>query len=196
MPDSPEIKRAKAAERLRAWRKNNPEKSKAILKRSAEKTRDARLARSRTPEALAKRKEYRNRPKVAARRREYAKARREAGLTQKISVEYKLKKYKKLLLYSVKRRAIKKDIPFDITEEDFEIPDVCPVLGIPLETGIGAGRPLDNSPSIDRLIPELGYVRGNIFIISQRANMIKNCGTIEEHRLIADWMEACLHKKA
>jgi hypothetical protein len=49
---------------------------------------------------------------------------------------------------------------------------------------------LDTSPSLDKINPELGYVPGNVAIISYRANRIKNNGTAEEHRLIADWMDA------
>lgn len=43
-------------------------------------------------------------------------------------------------------------------------------------------------PGFIDLIPSLGYVKGNIDIISYRANMIKNCGTIEEHMKIVQYM--------
>ena len=55
------------------------------------------------------------------------------------------------------------------------IPDVCPVLGIPLDQDPkGKGERSDNSPSLDKFIPSLGYVKGNIHIISWRANHLKN----------------------
>lgn len=38
----------------------------------------------------------------------------------------------------------------------------------------------DDSPSIDRIIPELGYTKGNIRVISNRANLLKSNATIEE----------------
>ena len=62
------------------------------------------------------------------------------------------------------------------------IPKICPVLGIPLSFGNEKESPLptDNSPSIDRIIPTLGYVKNNIVIVSQRANRIKNDATIDE----------------
>ena len=48
----------------------------------------------------------------------------------------------------------------------------------------------DNSPSIDRLIPELGYIKGNVNVISLRANIIKNNATKDELIKIANWMES------
>lgn len=65
---------------------------------------------------------------------------------------------------------------------DIVIPDVCPVLGVKLEKGRESGT--DNSPSLDRIVPALGYVPGNIRIISNRANRIKNDSTPEELALI------------
>lgn len=67
------------------------------------------------------------------------------------------------------------------------MPDVCPVLGLPLRPTSGCSD--DNSPTVDRLVPELGYVPGNVAVISHRANSIKHMGTAEEHRRIADWMD-------
>ena len=48
----------------------------------------------------------------------------------------------------------------------------------------------DDSPSIDRLIPELGYIKGNVNVISLRANIIKNNATKDELIKIANWMES------
>jgi hypothetical protein len=90
-------------------------------------------------------------------------------------------KEKELLRYA-RRRARKKDLPFSIVEEDIKIPDVCPVLGIPLFSG--EGHAIDNSPNIDRIIPEKGYVAGNIRVISFRANRIKSNATVEELRAV------------
>lgn len=73
---------------------------------------------------------------------------------------------KKLLTYA-KNRARKNGIEFSITEDDFEIPTHCPILGIKLE------RYTDYAPSLDRRDNSLGYVKGNVFVISQRANRMK-----------------------
>lgn len=82
---------------------------------------------------------------------------------------------------NAKVRAKAKGIPFTITTKDIVIPDVCPVLGVTLTRPDGTSRgPGDYSPSLDRIVPELGYVPGNIRVISYRANRIRNDATIEE----------------
>jgi hypothetical protein len=65
-----------------------------------------------------------------------------------------------------------------LTYRDIAIPDHCPILGMKLERGLDGG--LDNSPSLDRIIPALGYVPGNVRVISNRANRIKSDSTPEE----------------
>jgi hypothetical protein len=92
------------------------------------------------------------------------------------------------LLARARQRARAAGLPFSITREDIVIPDRCPIFDIPLSWSGMKER--NSSPSLDRLVPELGYVRGNIAIISHLANRIKNTGTADEHRLIADWMDA------
>lgn len=84
-------------------------------------------------------------------------------------------------LSSIKSRANKNGIPFNLTIEDFQnIPDTCPVLGIPLERNFGNKFSSENSPSVDRIVPELGYVKGNVIIISTLANRIKQNATPEQ----------------
>lgn len=46
-------------------------------------------------------------------------------------------------------------------------------------------NPNEDSPSIDKVIPELGYVRGNVWVISNKANRIKNNATLEELKLFS-----------
>jgi len=96
--------------------------------------------------------------------------------------------YRALWLNNIRLRAKKKGLPFDITLDDLVFPDVCPVLGIPMKARSGAFS--DNSPSIDRTIPELGYVKGNVTIMSYRANRIKCHATLAELRAIVRYMEA------
>lgn len=92
-----------------------------------------------------------------------------------------------------KKRAKETNVPFTITKEDISVPDVCPVLGIPLEFGGGTGvENRANSPSLDRIIPELGYVPGNIAVISYRANLLKSNGTLEEHKMLVEWLTRTL----
>lgn len=85
---------------------------------------------------------------------------------------------------AAKGRARRQGVPFDLEPEDIVFPDACPVLGITLEFG-DKGR-TNNTPSIDRKVPALGYTKGNISIISWRANRIKNDATLEElEKLVA-----------
>ena len=67
-----------------------------------------------------------------------------------------------------------------------EIPVRCPILGFPLQKH--KLKPSFDSPTMDRIRPSLGYVAGNIQIISQRANVIKNDATAAEVRKVADYM--------
>lgn len=67
----------------------------------------------------------------------------------------------------------------------------CPILGIELE--YFAEGVQENSPSFDRIDSNLGYIPGNVQVISWRANRIKNDGTSEEHRKIADYLDSLSH---
>jgi hypothetical protein len=92
-----------------------------------------------------------------------------------------------------KARAKKYGIPFSITVADVRAvwpsDGRCPVLGIRLSRNVGRG-PSANSPSLDRLFPERGYVPGNIAVISMRANLIKTSETDPSvFRKVADWLE-------
>lgn len=84
-------------------------------------------------------------------------------------------------LYGARCRAREKGIPFALTMGDLPpIPEVCPVLGIPiLEQGTGPG-----TPSLDRIVPALGYVPGNVRFISWRANTLKSDATAAELWLV------------
>jgi hypothetical protein len=92
------------------------------------------------------------------------------------------------MVRAAKARAAVAGVPFGLTPDDITIPQVCPVLGLPLLVGQSAAT--DNSPSLDRVMPPLGYVPGNVLVISNRANRIKNNATIPELRAIADFFEA------
>lgn len=99
----------------------------------------------------------------------------------------------KQLLSAAKQRAKRKGIPFAITEKDVTVPSCCPVLGIPLSVMEGRG-PHDGSPSLDRIRPELGYVPGNVIVVSWRVNRTRYDASVKELRLIADFYERLLEK--
>jgi hypothetical protein len=86
-------------------------------------------------------------------------------------------------------RARKQGIPFDLEINDIIIPDKCPVFGVPLERAEGKGA-ADNSPTLDKLIPSLGYVKGNIAVISWKANRLKSNGTLQDFEALVDWLRS------
>lgn len=94
---------------------------------------------------------------------------------------------KRHMLNWARKRAKDKGIDFSITSEDIYIPDVCPVLGIPLFKGEGSRT--DNSPSLDRIDNTKGYIKGNVCVVSFRANALKNNGTVLEFKAIIEYME-------
>lgn len=87
------------------------------------------------------------------------------------------------LLRAAQQRSRKRGWFFDLTEDDLGgIPTHCPYLGIELR--FVGGRATANSPSLDRIDNSLGYVRGNVMIISHRANMLKSDSTLEEAEMM------------
>lgn len=81
------------------------------------------------------------------------------------------------LLRSAQKRARSKQFEINIRKDDIIVPEKCPILGIPI---IRTPFVTDNSPSIDRIDPSKGYVKGNIQVLSMRANMLKSNASIEE----------------
>lgn len=93
----------------------------------------------------------------------------------------------KNLLRWARGRAELNGVSFSLTVDDIEIPEFCPVLGIPLFHGDGVS--CDNSPTVDRIVPEVGYVPGNIIIISNRANRVKSNASWLELRKLVEFYE-------
>ena len=134
-----------------------------------------------SPERLARRNELR---KLRMENDEYRLARNLKDVETRHNNEDSIKK---ALIRAAKARAKKKGIPFDITIEDFILPEKCPLLEIPLTVGYGSSQ--ENSYSLDKIIPDLGYVKGNVWVISNKANMIKNNASLEELKLLVKNLE-------
>ena len=100
----------------------------------------------------------------------------------------KLEHPSRYLLAYAKARAKRLNVPFALQESDIVIPTNCPILGLKLEPGpLGSQWPA--SPTLDRVIPELGYVPSNVAVISWRANQLKSDATIDELRQIVEWWQ-------
>ncbi len=112
------------------------------------------------------------------------------GLTRAEFMEDALRVEQRLKLLMKKHNAKNAKQEFALSWPDLEWPTHCPVLGIELDYYSSAGRRSENSASFDKINPELGYVKGNVRVISWRANRIKNDGTAAEHRAIADYIDS------
>nr|WP_313518796.1 hypothetical protein [Brevundimonas diminuta] len=84
---------------------------------------------------------------------------------------------KATMLERARERAARSGLEFSLAPDDIEVPEVCPVLGIPIIVG---GSRSGNSPSLDRIRPESGYTAGNVRVISSRANSMKGGRTLSE----------------
>lgn len=79
---------------------------------------------------------------------------------------------RKVLINAAKKRAKDANLDFDLDLNDILLPKYCPILGI--ELTFNNFKACDNSYSIDRIDPNKGYIKGNVQIISFKANTIKN----------------------
>ena len=154
---------------MRKWKRNNKDKVNAINRR----------VKAKNPEL------YRD-----INRRSIAKQ-RAANPTK-----YNLQRWsiranhpERYLLEHARQRALKLGVEFDLELADIVIPEVCPVLGLKLEWSFGQRASANKaSPSLDRMDPLKGYVKGNVFVISNRANHLKNNGTLEEFERLVTYM--------
>jgi hypothetical protein len=175
-------------EYLEAWKKANPDRIKAHARKTYLKHRDRVLAKQRAKYAtltVEERRKHRGPTSKEARKRYYERNREAANARSRAWYNENIQK---MLWTAAKRRATRLGLPFAIEPSDIHIPKRCPVFGIELTGAVGAG-PQPTSPTLDRIHPEMGYVRGNIAVISKRANDIKSYGTAAEHRQIAAWLD-------
>lgn len=86
------------------------------------------------------------------------------------------------ILRDARRRARDKNLPFNIDAPYLQsiAPTHCKYLEYKLEYCPGKGVKQPNSASLDKIIPELGYIKGNVQFISDQANTMKNYATEEQ----------------
>jgi hypothetical protein len=89
-----------------------------------------------------------------------------------------------------RQAAKRKNIPFTILFDEIDKPVYCPVLGIELNYGwSGEDRRDDFKATFDKVIPKLGYIPGNVFVISWRANKLKSDMTLDELQKIMNYIK-------
>lgn len=106
----------------------------------------------------------------------------------------------KAYLGNARARALRDNVPFNLVLQDLTdiATDECPIFRTPFvwgQSGLGKGKTRPDSPTLDRILPELGYVKGNVAFLSYRANRIKDNGTMQEHYDIADFIWNHIHAK-
>ena len=130
-----------------------------------------RLWREKNP---AKLREYN------ARRAPHEKAYRQAHMEQYAEYQRKSRRenVRMHLLIDAKARAKRNGTPFSVVEADIDWVTHCPVLDIELVYARGNGNGQRyNAATLDRRINDLGYVPGNVFVISHQANRMKSDAT-------------------
>lgn len=102
--------------------------------------------------------------------------------------EYRKNHPEYTLWIAAKNRSKKMGLDFNLKLEDIKIPSHCPVLGIPIIVKVGIGK-YDNAPSLDRIHGEKGYVRGNVLIVSWRANDVRGNATSKELQKVSEFYQ-------
>ena len=97
--------------------------------------------------------------------------------------KYRRNNHPLFLFNSAKSRSKKRRMDFNIEVSDIVIPEYCPILKVKLEYGHSR-----YGPTLDRIDPTKGYVKGNVWVISFKANSMKNDATPDELKLFAEWI--------
>lgn len=106
-----------------------------------------------------------------------------------------------LMWNAARTRAKRKDVPFTIDSSDIVFLRKCPCCGVELDYSVKEKGRQDNSPSLDRIVPSMGYVIENISILCMRCNRLKKDYSWEELNRkpkishIARWVRVEIQKK-
>lgn len=181
------------------YNRSHPEKRKDVRKKSRTKNREKILEayRKYNEKNIEQRRKYgrergkklRENPeyrKKLSQRRKLHRFKNKESINAKKREEYR-NNIESHLLRGARARAKRSGLKFSITVGDVCLPERCPVFPTrALKAGDRSTRnsPCGNSPSIDRIEPALGYVPGNVEVISLRANWLKRDSTARERALI------------
>ena len=104
---------------------------------------------------------------------------------KKAKVDWKAVPLERRIYNRAKSRAKRKGLDFTIEISDIIIPYKCPILGVPFIYSDS-----DYTYSIDRIDSSKGYIKGNIIIMSNKANRIKNNATKREIELVLNFLNS------
>lgn len=151
------------------WRERNKEKQLAYQREWKRKNRE---------KMLEAHKEYyeRNKEKIKIKNKMWQKENKEKVLEN--AKKYKEKRRQEDICYflyeKVQASKKEKDISIKDIQEIYKIDNLCPILRVPLRRGTRY------TPTVDRIDPTKGYIKGNIQVISWLANRMKSDATKEE----------------
>ena len=94
------------------------------------------------------------------------------------------------ICYQAKNRDKREGMDFDLDWKELIIPEICPVLGIPLYPSPKGGPGVcPNSPTLDRKDNSKGYTKDNVCIISWQANKWKSDMSISDVENLLRYMK-------
>jgi hypothetical protein len=91
--------------------------------------------------------------------------------------------HKKMFMHA-RQRAERLGLEFNLTFDDIVIPEKCPLLGVSFIPGTKGNY--EYTTSLDKIDPTKGYTPGNVWVISKKANSMKNNATLEELRTFVE----------
>ncbi len=96
--------------------------------------------------------------------------------------------------YSLRRlklRAKQNNIIFDLDEQYLKSiwTGKCAIFGTTLSIPYSTDRNDPTKATVDKIIPDLGYIKGNVQWVSNKANIIKSFGTLEEHQAVVKYIK-------
>lgn len=99
----------------------------------------------------------------------------------------------KKLFMAARYRATQEGCPFDITADDvlaiWPVDNRCPIFGTVFQRDRRSVTKHGRGATLDKVIPEQGYVRGNIAILSRRANAVKqDCTDPNVFHRLGNWL--------
>lgn len=92
---------------------------------------------------------------------------------QEQSMTYRLR----MALNAARARSVKRGIAFDLTLADLGSPTSCAATGIEFDLSRSFTTGNIFGPSLDRIDPSLGYVKGNVRVVCHGYNLAKHTGT-------------------
>jgi hypothetical protein len=106
------------------------------------------------------------------------------GNQEKTIKKMETRSFEYLIWDRARQSSKERNLEFNLDVEDIVIPEYCPLLGIKL-TFVFSKETRHSYYSIDRIDSSKGYIKGNVQIISLRANTMKNDATNDELLIFA-----------